>query len=48
MDIAKDVRERKAGDATFDSVVVTGLVPEGREAGGGGLADTVRGGKIVE
>lgn len=42
-DIAGGTLERKAGAFIFD-----GLVVEGRDAGGGGLAETVRGGKIVE
>jgi hypothetical protein len=33
---------------TFGNVEVTGLIIEGRGAGGEGLADAVRGGKIVE
>lgn len=48
VDIVGDVLEWNAGACVFDNVEVTGLVTEGREAGGGGLAETVRGGKIVE
>ena len=48
VDIVEDVLEWNAGTCVFDNVEVTGLVTEGREAGGGGLAETVRGGKIVE
>lgn len=47
-DFVRDVLERKADTGVFGSVEVVGLVVEGREAGGGGLAETVRGGKIVE
>jgi len=48
VDIVGDVLEWKAGACAFDSVEVTGLITKYREAGGGGLAETVRGGKIVE
>lgn len=48
VDIVGDALECNAGACVFDNVEVTGLVTEGREAGGGGLAETVRGGKIVE
>ena len=48
LDLVGDVLEWKAGACIFDSVGVVGLVTEGREVDGGGLAETVRGGKIVE
>ena len=48
VNIAGDVLEWKAGGCVFGGVEVVGLVTEGRETGGGGLAETVRGGKIVE
>ena len=43
--VVRDVLDRKAGVVIIGNA---GLVTEGREAGGGGLAETVRGGKIVE
>lgn len=46
--VARDVLERKAGVVVIGNVEVAGLVTEGRDADGGGLAETVRGGKIVE
>lgn len=48
MDVARDVLERKAETVTFGGVEVAGLVVKGRGAGGEGLAEAVRGGKIVE
>jgi len=46
--VGRDVLERKAGAVVFGSVEVVVLVTEGREAGGGGLEETVRGGKMAE
>jgi hypothetical protein len=48
VDVVGDILELRAGACVFGSAEVVGLVAEGREAGGGGLAETVRGGKIVE
>lgn len=48
MDVVKDILEWITGAVTLDGVEVVGLVTEGRGAGGEGLAETVRGGKIVE
>jgi len=49
MDVVGDVLERKAGAVLFGGRAhVVGFVTAGREVGGAGLAETVRGGKIVE
>lgn len=47
-DTAGDVFGRGIGAVIFGGAGVVGLVTEGRKVGGGGLADTVLGGKIVE
>ena len=43
-----DVLGRGIDAVIFGSTEVVGLVTEGRKVGGGGLAETVLGGKIVE
>lgn len=48
MNVVKDVLEWKAGAVTLGSVEVVGLDTDGRGVGGEGLAEAVRGGKIVE
>lgn len=48
VDVVGDVLEREAGAVIFGRVDAVEFVTEGREVGGAGLAETVRGGKIVE
>lgn len=46
--VAEDVRGRSAGAEIFECVEVPGINKEEREAEERGLAEAVRGGKIVE
>lgn len=46
--VVEDVRERRVESGVFEGVEVVGMNIEGRDVGGRGLAEAVRGGKIVE
>jgi len=46
--VVEDVRERRVKPGAFEGVEVVGMDIEGRDGGGRGLAEAVRGCKIVE